>query len=413
MRIAASPVTPLPASGLRMARRALIAAAALLAGACAPPPLPGTTTGAAVAPSRPAADAPARQVDASRPVPVAMLLPLGSARSEDQAIARDMEAAARMAVEDAASLAPIALTVIDSGASGARAAAAAQRAVDGGAAIIIGPTFAEEAQSVAAVARRSGVPILAFSSLAAAGEPPVYVMGFTPEQQVRRILQYAGSQGLRRLALLHPETAYGDVVRAAVAAEAPRFGMSVVDSVSYARNFSAVQAVVGDAAPRLAGSGPDAVLVADSDQALVAVLSFLALADLSPARQQFLGLTEWERGRALRDPALRGGWYPAVDPARQDGFENAFRNRNGRTPHPLAIIAADAVAVVAEMAASARRAGAGQPFTAAAIQSAAGFEGASGRIRFGSDGVGRRDLAVKAVGADGPVLRAPAAPAGS
>lgn len=411
MRIAMQDVTPpapplSPGAGVRLLRRLGGLAAALMLAACAAQPTVPTATG--TAPSAGAAS-PAPRVDAARPVPVALLLPLGSQRSADQAIARDMEDAARLAADPAV----LNLTVIDTGASAAGAEAAARRAVAEGAALILGPTFAEEATSIASVAASSGVPALSFSSLAAAANPPVYILGFTPETEVARILRYAASQGLRRIALLHPDTPYGNVVRTAVMAEAPRLGQSVVSTTVYQRNFPSVQGVVGGAAAGIAAAQPDAVLVADSDQALVAVMSFLAAAGVAPGRQQFLGLKAWEEGRALRDASVRGGWYPAPDPAARDAFLAAFQSRHGRAPHQLASLAYDAVRAAGEMAAQARRTGSTAPFTSAAITQPAGFEGATGRFRLNPDGTVTRDLAIMEVGAGGPVLRAPAAPPGS
>lgn len=394
----------------RLTRLVVWVGAALLSAACAAPPQP---VAAPTGRPQPQTAAPGVRVDTSRPVPVALLLPLSSGRSGDQAVARDMEDAARLAAETWSGTARLQLEVADTGGSASGAAAAAERAIGAGAAAIVGPVFAEEASSVAPVAARTGTPVLSLSSFAAAAQPPVYILGFTPEDEVERILRYAAGQGLQRIALVHPQNGYGEVARAAVMAQAPRFGQQIVSVTSYPYNFRGVQDAVGDAAPRIAALQPDAVLVADEQDPLVSVLSFLALGDVRAERTRLLGLKRWEEGRALRNPELRGGWFPALDPTARADFEARFQARHGRAPLPQAVIAYDAVAAVAQLVGSAARTGDATPFTTAAITAPSGFEGGSGRFRLNPNGTITRALAVMEVGAGGPVLRAPAEVPGS
>jgi ABC-type branched-subunit amino acid transport system substrate-binding protein len=76
-------------------------------------------------------------------------------------------------------------------------------------------------------------------------------------------------------------------------------------------------------------------------------------------------------------------------------------------------VAYDAVRAVAELLAQARRTGSSVPFSREALTAPAGFEGATGRFRLRPDGRVTRDMAIMEVGPAGPILRAPAAPAGS
>jgi ABC-type branched-subunit amino acid transport system substrate-binding protein len=196
-------------------------------------------------------------------------------------------------------------------------------------------------------------------------------------------------------------------------AEAARNGQQIVSVTSYPYSFRGVQESVGGAAPQIAALSPDAVLVTDEREPLVAVLSFLALGDVRSDTTQLLGLKRWEEGNALRSPELRGGWFPAVDPSSIADFEARFQARYGRTPLRDAITAYDAVAAIAQLVGAAARAGDATPFTAAALTAASGFEGGSGRFRLNADGTITRALAIMEVGAGGPVLRAPAEAPGS
>jgi hypothetical protein len=347
-------------------------------------------------------------VDLSRPVPVTMLLPLSGGDSAAQAIARDMEDAARMAMDEVGG--GLDLRIVDSGTSAATASAAAGAS---GAPIILGPTFAEEARAVGEATRASGVPVLAFSSLADAADPPLYILGLHPADEVTRILSYAASQGLTRLGVVLPQNAWGRVVGAAVDENATRLGLTVVSRISYPYNAEGSRQAITEGAPAMAAAMPDAVLVPeDNGQVLTWILSFLALGDVRSGEQQFLGLSAWETGGGIRAPELVGGWYAAPDEAAIDAFNARFEARYGRAPSRPAAVAYDGVAATATLVARAR-AGGGAPFSPAALTSQAGFNGATGGFRLGPDGVIRRDLAIMEVGPNGPALRAPAAAAGS
>ena len=72
------------------------------------------------------------------------------------------------------------------------------------------PTTAISAVStVAPIARRGRVPVIAFSNDVAVAGDGVYVMGFTPGQSIERVVDFARGRGATRFAALVPEGVYG------------------------------------------------------------------------------------------------------------------------------------------------------------------------------------------------------------
>ncbi|TVQ53979.1 MAG: penicillin-binding protein activator, partial [Rhodobacteraceae bacterium] len=345
------------------------------------------------APAAPQAVTPAPPpIDAARPIPVGLLLPLSSPDARTQALAADLEAAARLAAAESR----VALTVHDDGGDPAGAAAAARRATSAGAAILLGPLFSAQVAAVRPVAEATGVPVISFSSDAAAGAPPVWVMGELPAVEADRIVAYAASRGLGSLALVRPNTDYGALVDAAVHEAARRHGARVVATLPYDRSFDGVQAAIGEGAGRIRDGGADAVVIADGGDALRAVAAFLAFNDVMQPRVRFLGLGQWDSRATQAESVLHGGWFAAADPDVGADFRARFREATGREPNPLAALGYDAVNAVAAMAGR----GAGG-FDAGAIASPRGFDGARGAFRLTPDGANRRALAVLQVGADG------------
>src|SRR5690606_38846418 len=106
-------------------------------------------------------------------------------------------------------------------------AAASQQLVAEGAQIVLGPIFAAQVTQAAPAVRAAGVPMVAFSTDVTVAGDGVYVMGVLPGLQVSRVVGYASAQGLKRIGVLAPSSAFGQTVVAALNRAAPRFGAAV------------------------------------------------------------------------------------------------------------------------------------------------------------------------------------------
>ncbi len=371
-----------------------------LAACAAQPPVAGSGTAAATAPQAP-------RVDPARPAQVALLAPFSGGESGVQAQARDLEAAARMAL-DGFPAGLVDLRVYDTAADPARAVTVAEQAVSEGATLILGPFFAAEALAVSPVAQRLGVQALAFTPFSGAASASTVVLGFAPENEVERVLQYAVSQGKRNFAVVYPQEQYGEIVAQAAASAAPRAGGRLVSRLSYPRSQQGVQDATASGARGIIDGGTDAVLIAEGGGGLEYLASFLAYHDVLPSRFQYLGTSTWESLRPSAASTTVGGWFAARDPDRNGAFVQRFRARAGRAPVGVAALGYDAAVVAATLAQQGRAANDPTPFTRQRLQAAADFPGAAGPFRIGSDGVVRRALAVMEVTADGFVIRDPA-----
>ncbi|MDX5401395.1 MAG: penicillin-binding protein activator, partial [Rhodobacterales bacterium] len=103
---------------------------------------------------------PAPSINASAPVPVALLVPRGSGNASDEVLARALENAARLAIADLGEVA-IDLRVYSSAASAATTQQVALQAVADGAKVILGPVYGENANAAAVAVASSGVNVLA------------------------------------------------------------------------------------------------------------------------------------------------------------------------------------------------------------------------------------------------------------
>ena len=324
---------------------------------------------------------------------VAVIVPTSGS---DGAIGQSIANAAKLALADSGDQ-TLRLTVYDSAAAGG-AAAAAQRAIGDGNRLILGPLLAEDVRAAAPIARRAEVPVVAFSNDEGVAGSGVYIMGFTPDQSIDRVVAHARSSGRGNFAALVPSGLYGQRASQAMRAAVRQWGgrMTVVEQ--YDRSPASIRAAAG----RLRAKGSfDAVLIGDAGR--MAALAAPALSRTA----KLMGTELWASDKTLGTTvALRGAWYAAAPDARFNQLSGRYRTRYGRSPYRLASLGYDAVLLAVR---SAKNWPVGKPFPARGLTDKDGFSGVDGNFRFGRNGIAERLLEVRQVSATGTIVVAPAA----
>jgi ABC-type branched-subunit amino acid transport system substrate-binding protein len=278
----------------------------------------------------------------------------------------------------------------------------AQQAIDEGAEIIIGPLFAQAVRAVGSVARPRGIPVIAFSTDASVAASGIYLLSFLPETDVRRIVDYAISNGKRSFAALMPDNAYGAVVEAAFQQEVARRGGRVVALEKYPVDPGKIAEPIHRVAQ--AASQVDSIFIPDGADAVPQVVQALAADQVNLKRVQLLGTGLWDEARIFSSPALNGGLYAAPESTGFRNFSGRYRTRFGQDPVRTATLSYDAVALVAALV----KTQGPQRFTAQVLTNSSGFSGIDGIFRFRPDGTNDRGLAVLRVAPAGGQIVSPA-----
>ena len=376
------------------------------AGTAAPPPYPGATG----EPVRPPAG-----------TKVGILLPLSG---DNAPLGQAMLKSAQLALSEPGSPA---LDPQDTGGAVGGGARAAQAAVASGDSILLGPLTSSNTAEAASITQAAGVPMLAFTSDVAQARPGVWVLGITPEQQVRRLVFAAKAEGRTRLAALLPDSALGhamaaSLIQACADAElAPptvtqhSLSMeSINDTMRGLSDFAdrrgqieqkikddkanpdaAVQAQAGALAQQPIPPPPfDALLLGDTGVALQEVISVLRYYDISSDQVRIMGPGLWG-AFASKLGALKGAWFAAPDSRDRIGFAERYQAQFGQPPKPLADFPYDAAALARTLAQSAVQSGAQSGgYTLPGLTRADGFAGVDGVFALLPDGHVRRGLAI-------------------
>ena len=352
----------------------------LIAGACTPTV---NTTG-------PGSAAQQGNVDPTKPVKLALMVPLSAEQQSASQLGRALANAAQMAMKEVNDP-MISLAVYDTGGNANKARAIAERAVKEQAKLFIGPLLGSSTKAVAAPAAKGDIKVISFSTDTTAAGDPVYLSGFIPQVAAERITSFAVSKGLGQIGVFYPQTAYG--AQAITGARAGA-GNAIVVATEYARTNEGLPPATVQFAKDAKAAGARAILLAESGQALGFVGQLMSQNGVRGKDVKYLGLGEWSSRATLEAENVRGGWFAAPDPRAVEAFVAKYRAAYGDNPPSLAVLGYDAVKIAAQLLAEARQSGSRDPFSASALTRPSGFRGAVGPIRFNPNGIGTRGMAI-------------------
>ena len=292
-----------------------IATVAFLLGACTETPQTSTATPPATTTPKPGSP-----ITASGKIRIALMLPL-SGRSA--AIGQALQQSAELALFDTGAK-ELALANYDSGDSPDQAAQAYRKAKTEGVALVLGPLFGPSAKSLGPLVKEGGANVISFSNDEQAAQPGVWIMGIAVPPQVRRVVDYALSTGIKRFAAFAPMTAYGEQMTRTLQGYVSQRGGQIVATEAFPENLDLTASAKRLADAINKGEGKTAVLVPVPPPRLSSVLASLSAAGVDNKSVQLIGTGSWDVPGVGSEALLRGAWYAAPErsPHRPETDEN-------------------------------------------------------------------------------------------
>ena len=286
--------------------------------------------------------------------------------------------------------------------TGLGVAAATQRAIADGNKVILGPLRGDNVVEVAEIARPSGVPIISFSNDVGVAGQNVFLLGHLPNQSIERVVLYAKSQGINRFAAVVSSNVYGQRAQSNITT-AVRAAGGILLGI---QESNGTPASADAAARRLAQMGTiDAILVADSGRAAMAIVPALRRSGLRTAK--ILGTDLWNiDGTLAGSSPMYGAWFACVSDTLYTQYATKYRARFGKAPLRLSSLGYDSVLLVARLARDWRP---GTRFPIGQLTDPQGFIGVDGAFRFNPNGMTDRMLEVQEIQA-GKFVTVSAAP---
>ncbi|MDP2815149.1 MAG: penicillin-binding protein activator, partial [Rectinemataceae bacterium] len=267
----------------------------------------------------------------------------------------------------------------------------ARKAIHEGAGLLLGPLTSATTRAVIPVAALEKVNVVSLSSDESLATPNVFMIGFAPEQQIKRVVEYASDQGVRYYYALLPADVYGRAVAEVFKDTVQKKNGTVRKTIFYPPRQLDVIARLMEIESDLSNI-PEGerigLLIPEGGDRLLRIASALALRGLENQRVQLLGSGQWDDVSLTREPALLGGWFASSPPEVRKAFEEKFEAKYRFKPLRITSLAYDAVALAVYLSSS------GADYSSGAIANARGFSGINGAFRCDDNGECERGLAV-------------------
>ena len=306
------------------------------------------------------------------------------------------------------------LLPIDTKGTSYGALAAANTAIKQGADLILGPVFSSSASAIAQVARENNVSIISFSNDKSLAGTGVFAMGFRPEQQISRIVEFAMDQGIEDFTTIISNNNYGAVVAKELRETVAKNNQaSVLKTQIFQTNsrgapvklkshvWAAFEGIMNNKPPKDYDKElkafnynpirfPRAMLIPEGGNTLEQISALLKKYKHNPSMVQLLGSEQWYNEKALNNPVLEGAWFASPPKERRERFNQRFEETYAYKPIKISSLAYDGIALAAAII----RITGNNEFSKEDIKNPRGFFGVDGIFRFSEDGLTERGLAI-------------------
>lgn len=364
----------------------LLALSACTGGSNVPNGLPNSTSADDTSASQLLSPDPKGEVIGSGNVRVALLVP-STIPGGAAAVAKELRNGAALAMQDFGS-GRVQLVVKDTKGQAAEAQSKANEAIAEGSSLILGPLFAANVSAASGITLPANVVTLSFSTDTSVARRGVYLFSYTPQEDTKRIISYAGSLGRRSIAAFLPNNAEG-ILRERVLREMAGKNGLLLNILKYDRTPAGVEKIVSEGAGIVQTS--DSIYVPEGGPIPNLILAGLKRNGANISEKTILGSGNWESVKTS-DPVVAGAYYPGRDTSKFNEFAGRYQTKFGSRPGVQAALAYDAMTLAAEFV---RLKGNGKTaFSPQTFENPNGFQGVNGAFRIRSDGTTQRGLAI-------------------
>lgn len=324
-----------------------------------------------------------------------VLLPFSHPNANVRAEAESMLAGIEMALFDHANE-EFVLLPKDTAGSQSIATEVAEEAQREGAEFFLGPLFGSNIAALNTDTALAGMPIIGFSNDTNVAGGSTWLASITPEEEVRTLVEYAVSRGIRQFAYFGPQNDIGARIQSALQYHAQLAGGVVISSAYYPAGEGSPTneaKYLARSINQASSNGRVAVLIPERGTQLRRVAPLLAYYGVSRS-VKLMGLSGWNDPGIWREPSLSGSWFVAPPAADIQAFETRYRRIYGQAPSALASQAYDAAALVMQLAKDGE-------LEREELTEQDGFYGLNGLFRFAPDGTSERKLSIYEVSSEG------------
>lgn len=359
---------------------------------------------------------------------VAMLLPLSG---KGAPYGQGLKNAAMMALEDADN-SRLLVSFYDTQSSPAGAETAALEAIRDENRLILGPLTSAEVSAISSTAKSKDVPVISFSTSPDVLQPGIYTLGLLSNEQMERIIAYAGQENRNKIALLVPDNNYGiNLAKAALKtaarhhAEIVKIGFYPPETLDFAQIVKSMtdyeersidinerkellsrEAKAGNQEAEkelkllktVYTTGAvdfNAILIPETGNRLKSAVSMFGYYDISYPDVLFMGTSVWENTNLSKETTLYHGVFPAMSRIHNTYFNEKYETYFGAKPNQLFSFGYDGIALASALARK------NPKNLEKYITDSNGYIGINGAFRIFADGSNQHSLDIMQITASG------------
>ena len=238
----------------------------------------------------------------------------------------------------------------------------------------IGPLFSSSLLAIEDTVLISKVKVFALTNNTVMANKNIWVFGVDPQQQAKKISNFAIKEGIEKLALLLPNSEYGYLILETVKSTLKKSGLEL-ERIEFFDNNIESQEVAAKNISKGFGEYYEAinmiknkevdkdkkleeeksleidkpfegVLIAASGQNLTVLASQLQYNGVNPKDVSYLGMSSWEKNSILREPALDGGFFSTTSDRYQKNVKKIYKIHFKEDMTNISMLAYDILALL-------------------------------------------------------------------
>jgi len=240
--------------------------------------------------------------------------------------------------------------------------------------LILGPLMADDVMEITPLAWEKGIPIISFSNMPQVAGDNVFIMGFSPEDQIKKTVEYALSQNITQFLAIVPLGEYGKLI-----VQALRQGLysgsnaKLKDVIYYDPNGVDLD----EKLKTINLEDIQAIVIPEGGTRLLQIVAFLAQDPLyQTIKPRLIGSGQWDEKSTFQNQLLQGAWFGGTRSFQWDKFSQAYQTAYGSEPPRLSSLGYDALMVAGSVADQHQKA------VSQTLLRPQGFRGVEGKFSF-------------------------------
>jgi hypothetical protein len=289
--------------------------------------------------------------------------------------------------------------------------------------IILGPLFSKNIELITPIATEENTIMITFSNNMGIKNENIFISGLAPENEIKKIFEYAILNGKNKFAVILPNNQYGLRSKKLIEnllSENQSLLSKLVLYDSKNPDFYMVANIVANYEQRKFDlekkleelkniesldskkkyeelKNQDTLGELDFDSLYIGVenvkhlsmlASILPYYDVDPKKVFYMGNSLWAQNIVLKEPALEKGYFPNIDRIGIENFELEYQSIFGQKPHKVSSLPYDLIGLISSLQKNS------QNIDVKNITNKRGFIGSNGLFRFKKDGSIERSLSI-------------------